>query len=102
MFFSHCFLERGGGGEREKGRNTDVREKHQLVAFSYVSGKEVEPTSWLCALTGIKLPAFRSTGPRSNRLSYTGQGYCAIFKCCLTFYEKKGKFLFGLKIHWPM
>ena len=31
--FIYLFLERGEGREKERERNIDVREKHQLVAF---------------------------------------------------------------------
>ena len=39
-------------GKRKSERNIDVREKHQLAAFSYVPRLGIKPTTWVCALTG--------------------------------------------------
>ena len=39
-------------GKRKSERNIDVREKHQLAAFSYVPRLGIKPTTWACALIG--------------------------------------------------
>ena len=48
--FPFCFLE-VGGSERERDRNINVREKHQLIAFSYVPQPGIKPATWVYALT---------------------------------------------------
>ena len=46
-------LERGEGREKERERNIDVREKHQLVTFFPIRALTgTEPTTQACALTG--------------------------------------------------
>ena len=43
---------RGVGRERERERNIHVREKYQLVAFSYAPWPGIKPTTWVCVLSG--------------------------------------------------
>ena len=37
---------------RERKRNIDVRETHQLVAFLCAPRPGIKPATWVCALTG--------------------------------------------------
>ena len=46
--FISLLLQREGRRER----NIDVREKHWLIAFSYVPQLGIEPIIWVCALIG--------------------------------------------------
>ena len=85
--WGHFFIAFGermvGGGVRERqtdrqtdwgDRNIDLREKHRLVAFSYVPQQGIEPTTSVCTLIRIKPVTFWSVGWCSNQLSHTGQG----------------------------
>ena len=66
------FRERGKEEEREG--DTNVREKHQLVASHTCPAPGTKPTTQACALTGNQKLTLGSMGPRSNQLSHTGQG----------------------------
>ena len=84
------FRERGSRG-RERERNIDVREKHQLVASHTCpdQGLNSQPTYlciyWLihvCALTRNQTHSLGILEGHSNQLSYLARAYLILFHIC--------------------
>ena len=69
--FIYLFLERGERREKERERNTDVREKHQSVA-SCTCHDQIKPPAQACALTGNQTNNLSLCGKTRNQLSHTG------------------------------
>ena len=72
----YFFLERREGREKERGRNTNVKEKHSL---SYVPSLGTEPAAEACALTENGTSDLSLCGTTPNQLSLTGQGEIHLF-----------------------
>ena len=75
FFFKILFifiLERGGGQEKEKERNIDMREIHQLVASCTPSTGDLACTPGMCPDWELNRQTFGSQA--LNPLSHTSQG----------------------------
>ena len=73
----HLFLERGEGREKERERNINVREKHQLVASCIHLVRDWTRTPGMCSdwnRTGELLLCEMTP----NQLSQTGQGFAIL------------------------
>ena len=71
--FSHCFWERGRGGEREteRQRNRETVRHTLIVCLSHTPQLGIEPTTWAGALARNPACNLPLLGWRSNQLSHT-------------------------------
>ena len=73
MYHNYLFTFRERGREKERVRNTDVRENHQLAAPWHAPQSGSRPATQACALTGNRTGNLLLCGMMPNQLCHTSQ-----------------------------
>ena len=95
-------LEREEGGERERERNINVREKHRSVASHVHPNQGSTPQPRFVPWLEIEPSTFWCMGKRSNQLSYTSQGLLLFFFFFFCWNLPCAKPSRSLRAHWTI